>query len=400
MTGAAAGIRVIELASERTALAGKLMADMGADVIVVEPPGGAATRNYEPFAADTPDPEQSLWWWHYNTSKRSVVVDLETSEGRDDLAALLATADVVIEAEPLHRLTQLNLDWPQVKLANPGLVWTSITHSGRDGQDPPATDLTILAEGGPVWSCGYDDHSIAPVRGGGNQGLHTACHFAVMSVLAALVWREDSGKGQLIDVSMLASANATTEFATLWWLNAGQEVQRQTGRHANPTPTEPTQVRCADGRWLNTGVPPRRAKEFADLRNWIDELGWTEECETYELLKLGDGYDLISVFQLADDPLAAEVFQAGRDTIGFLSERLGAQDLFAGLQQRGMACGVVYSPEEMMADPHFVDRGFPTRVEQVNGDTHLYPGAPYLFGASPWAISRAPTLGEHQDLLG
>ncbi|MDG2112835.1 MAG: CoA transferase, partial [Actinomycetota bacterium] len=258
----------------------------------------------------------------------------------------------------------------------------------------------LLAEGGPVWSCGYDDHSLPPVRGGGNQGLHTAAHFAVTSVLVALYWREASGSGQLIDVSMLAAANATTEFATLWWLNAEETVQRQTGRHANPTPTEATQVQCRDGRWLNTGVPPRQAREFQALRAWIDELGLSDECTTLELLKLGDQYDLISVFQLADDPLAAEVFQAGRDTITFLSERLGAYELFVGLQHRGMACGVVYSPEEMLADPHFVDRGFSVQIEHEPGVHHTYPGAPYRFTETPWSATRAPRLGEHQTLLG
>ena len=393
------GIRVVELASERTALAGKLLADMGADVIVVEPPGGAATRDYEPFAGDQPGQEASLWWWHYNTSKRSVVVDLDTDDGVADLRALLDTADVVLEGESPGRLATLGLDWEQQQHRAPRQIWTSITHNGRDAPDPPMTDLTLLAEGGPVWSCGYDDHSLPPVRGGGNQGFQTAAHYAVVSLLVALYWRESSGVGQLVDVSMLASANATTEFATLHWINQGETVHRQTGRHALPSPSEPTQVLCRDGRWLNTGVPPRRGHEFQSLRSWIDELGLADECLSYELLKLGDGYDLISVFQLADDPLAGEVFQAGRDAIEFLSQRLGAQELFIGLQQRGMACGVVYAPEEMMTDPHFVERGFPVEIEYEPGVNHIHPGAPYRFSATPWSARRAPRLGEHQDLL-
>ena len=191
----------------------------------------------------------------------------------------------------------------------------------------------------------------------------------------------------------------TTEFATLFWLNSGTIVQRQTGRHAMPTITEPTQLRCRDGRWLNTGVPPRRRHEFAALRGWIEELGLAEQCTQYELLKLGDNYDLISIFQLEDDPLAGEVFQAGRDTIAFLGEHLGAQELFTGLQQRGMACGVIYSPEEMMADPHFVERGFPVEIDDGEGGVAVHPGAPYKFSATPWAAQRAPRLGEHQDAI-
>ena len=394
------GYRVIELASERCALAGKLLADMGAEVIVVEPPGGCHTRSWEPFADDVPELENSLHWWHYNTSKKSVIVDLDTDIGADTFRSLVDTADVVIEAEPLGRLDALGLDWNQFGGNDGELIWTSITHHGRDGTDPPATDLTLLAEGGPVWSCGYDDHQLPPVRGGGNQAFHTACHYAVPAILVALMWRETSGKGQLVDISMLGAANATTEFATLWWLNAEREVGRQTGRHAHIRPTEWTQIRCADGRWFNTGVPPRNKREFAALRTWVEELGLVEECSPYEILKLGDNYERIGLFELDADPLAGEVFQAGRDVIEFLGQRLSAYELFVGLQERGMACGIVYSPEEMMQDPHFVERGFPVDIfYEDRGTSFTHPGAPYRFGRTPWRAKRAPLLGEHQTLI-
>ncbi|MEE3187350.1 MAG: CoA transferase [Actinomycetota bacterium] len=400
LPAALTGYRVIELASERCALAGKLLADMGAEVIVVEPPGGCHTRNWEPFADDVPELENSLHWWHYNTSKKSVIVDLDTDIGADTFRSLVDTADVVIEAEPLGRLDALGLDWNQFGGNDGELIWTSITHHGRDGTDPPATDLTLLAEGGPVWSCGYDDHQLPPVRGGGNQAFHTACHYAVPAILVALMWRETSGKGQLVDISMLGAANATTEFATLWWLNAEREVGRQTGRHAHIRPTEWTQIRCADGRWFNTGVPPRNKREFAALRTWVEELGLVEECSPYEILKLGDKYERIGLFELDADPLAGEVFQAGRDVIEFLGQRLSAYELFVGLQERGMACGIVYSPEEMMQDPHFVERGFPVDIFYEDRDTSFtHPGAPYRFGRTPWRAKRAPLLGEHQTLI-
>ena len=410
------GIRVIELTSERCALAGKLLADMGADVIVVEPPGGSPMRAYEPFAGDEPDREQALWWWHYNTSKRSVVADLDQTDGADDFRRLVSTSDVVIEAEPLGRLAALGLDWSQLGRAAPSttadaarpsaeasrrnerLIWVSITHNGRERPDPPATDLTVLAEGGPAWSCGYDDHTVPPVRGGGNQGLQMACHYAVATLMAALWWREDSGRGQLIDVSMLAAANLTCEFATYFWLNQQVDVQRQTGRHALPQISDPTQVRCADGRWLNTGVPPRRGPEFAALAGWVDELGLTDEFPYSELLKLGENYEQIDILHLDADPLGAEVFGAGRDTVNFLAERLGAHELFVGLQSIGLACGIVYSPEEMLADQHFEARGFPVEIDH-DGTPVTYPGAPYKFSATPWHATRAPRLGEHQDLL-
>src|SRR5206468_895378 len=141
------------------------------------------------------------------------------------------------------------------------------TPSGRGTTraDEAATDLTLLAGGGPVWSCGYDDHALPPVRGGGNQAYHIGGHHAVMALLVALLERERSGRGQLVDVNIHAACNVTTELATYEWLVARATVQRQTGRHASTTRSSPTQVRCADGRHANTGVPPRTPEEFGRL---------------------------------------------------------------------------------------------------------------------------------------
>ena len=97
VAGPLAGLRVVELASEHAAFAGKMLGDLGADVIVVEPPGGHPSRAYGPFVDDVADPERSLWWWHYNTSKRGVVLDLDTDDGAEEFRRLAAGADIVLE---------------------------------------------------------------------------------------------------------------------------------------------------------------------------------------------------------------------------------------------------------------------------------------------------------------
>src|SRR5206468_2663339 len=107
MSGALSGLRVVELASEHAAWAGKLLGDLGADVIVVEPPGGHPSRAYGPFLDDEAGPERSLFWWTYNTSKRSVVLDLERGDDATRFRDLVATADIVLEGEPPGRLTAL-----------------------------------------------------------------------------------------------------------------------------------------------------------------------------------------------------------------------------------------------------------------------------------------------------
>ena len=215
-SGPLTGLRVVELCDEAGELAGKLLGDMGADVVKVEPPDGARTRGYEPFLGDEPHPERSLYFWHYNTSKRSLTLDLETDGGREAFRRLAANADVLVEDQPPGRLAALGLDYADLREGNPELIHAAITSFGRD--DPrslePFTDLTILAGGGPVWSCGYDDHSLPPVRGGGGQGFQTGCHWALISILTALLHRDGGGEGQFIDVSMHAASNVTTEAAS------------------------------------------------------------------------------------------------------------------------------------------------------------------------------------------
>ena len=150
------GLRVIELSNERGALAGKLLADMGAEVVVVEPPDGDRTRSYEPFLRDEPGPERSLYWWHYNTSKLGVSLDLDAEHDRGRLRQLLESADVLIECEEPGRLASLGLDPASLQAAAPRLVYVSITPFGAQStsENEATTDLTVLAGGGPVWNCG------------------------------------------------------------------------------------------------------------------------------------------------------------------------------------------------------------------------------------------------------
>jgi crotonobetainyl-CoA:carnitine CoA-transferase CaiB-like acyl-CoA transferase len=398
------GLRVIEIAHERGVLAGKLLADMGAEVITVEPPGGSIMRSYGPFVDDQPDdPEKSLYWWHYNTSKRGMTIDLETARGRDLFLQLVDRADAVLECEDPGRMAELGLDYPDLIERKGDLIVVSLTPFGRDTpkQNAQSTDLTVLAGGGPVWSCGYDDHSIPPVRGGGNQGYQTGAHYALLSLLTALIHRGISGEGQHIDVSLHAAANVTTEMASYTWLIAGEEVQRQTGRHAMPFITMPTQSQCADGRHVTTGVPPRWPHEFARLHEWLGSLGLLEQLPEAIFLEQAAQKEFIDLSLVGQDDEINAIMTAGRDALVLIAQNVSAYDFFIGAQECGLAVGAVYSPEEVMEDPHFRDRGFPTPVEHPElGRAIDYPGAPYQFAKTPWRISRrAPSIGEHNDEL-
>jgi crotonobetainyl-CoA:carnitine CoA-transferase CaiB-like acyl-CoA transferase len=403
MAGPLEGLQVIELAHERAAFAGKLLADAGADVRLLEPPGGTAQRRHAPFVGDRPDPEHSLSFWHYNTSKRGFTLDLSQPRGLELGRQLIARADVVLEGEDPGALETLGLDALACLAANPRLIWISITPFGRGAprSHEPATDLTLLAGGGPAWSCGYDDHALPPVRGGGNQAYNTGAHYALVGLLVALLERERSGRGQLVDVNIHAACNVTTELASYEWLVARTTVQRQTGRHATSVPggTSSTQVRCADGRYANTGLLPRGGEDFARLRSWIVDLGLAEEWPEIFLLELGMKRERIDLARIGIDEEITAILSAGREALLLVASKLPAHEFFRQGQERGIPVGAIYTPEEVLADPHFVARGFPVEVEHPElGRSVTYPGAPYRFSHSPWRIQRrAPRLGEHSS---
>jgi crotonobetainyl-CoA:carnitine CoA-transferase CaiB-like acyl-CoA transferase len=397
--GPLVGTRIIEFPSEAGAYAGKILAELGAEVILVEPPGGHPTRQLPPYAPEVPVPESSLWWWYYNAAKESVVLDWQGAD-RDRLRELIDSAHVVLECEEPGFFARAGLDIDVIRAENPGLIWSSIIPEGdpRKGSDHPFVDLTLLAAGGAVWSCGYDDHTLPPVRGGGNQAYHTASVWAVIGVLVALIDRDESADGQRVVTSMNAACNITTEMATVYWLAAGRNVARQTARHAQVVQTITRTARCADGRYANVGVPPRTGAEVRLLLAWLRESGLYDEFPDAAVLELGTDMSEIS---LGGDtnPLVTEVYRAGAEAQTFLAERLPAYEFFTEAGRRELSGGVLYWPHELLNDPHFVERGFPVQVQYPLGRTVVQPGAPYRFSASPWSTRAAPTLGQNTAIV-
>lgn len=398
---ALSGIRAIELANERCALAGKLLADMGADVIVIEPLKGAPSRGYAPFAGDAPDPERSLHWWHYNTSKRGAALDWTRPEGRDALLRLIGGADLLLEAEDPGVLTAAGLGDGVLTGAMQRLIHVSITPFGPEGPRAleQATDLTILASGGVTMACGYDDHDLPPIRPMGDHGYAMGEHFAVQAALTALIFREAGGEGQKIDVSLNAASNVTTELSSYNWLVAGMLLQRQTGRHASPYLSMPTQYRCKDGRYVNTGLPPRTGRQYELMLQWFRGHGFDKDFPETVFLEMGTQHPVLDIAQVGVDDEVTAIFSAAREALAFASSRMTAYDFFVSAQRASIPVGIIYSPDEAFEDPHYKARGFHVEMDQPQlGRKVLYPGAPYALPASPWGLSRvAPELGEHTD---
>ena len=251
------GLRVLELADEKGQFCGKLMADLGADVIKIEPPGGQYTRLVGPFLDDIPHRERSLSFWHYNTSKRGITLNLEHLEGQDLLRRLVPTADILLETYPPGYLPGLGLAYDVLSSLNPRLIVCSLTPFGQTGpwRDFLSADLLQLAAGGQMSCCGYDPQDVPdapPIAPGGGNAWHIGSHFAYMAILAAVYYRDMTGEGQYIDASIHEACALTTEAAGTTYIYTGKVVQRHTGRAASLDQSEPTQFQTQDGLWVNT----------------------------------------------------------------------------------------------------------------------------------------------------
>ena len=156
--------RVLDLTDHRGQLGGHILAMLGAEVILVEPPGGSPARQVGPFAGEEPGLERSLQFWAHNRGKRSVVIDIDTPEGREQLLELVAGADVLIENEPPGAMAARGLDHAALAAVNEALVHVSITAFGSDG--PKAgwaeSDLIVAAASGHMALTG--DPDLAPLR--------------------------------------------------------------------------------------------------------------------------------------------------------------------------------------------------------------------------------------------
>jgi crotonobetainyl-CoA:carnitine CoA-transferase CaiB-like acyl-CoA transferase len=384
-----AGLRVIELTDDAAGeMAGLQLAHMGADVVKVEPASGVTSRRAGPFAGDTVDPEQSLAYWYYNGNKRSVVLDVADPAGRRALGELIDDADVLVSSLHPRRLREIDLDLAEVAEEHPRLVVVSITPFGLTGPwaDYLSSDLIGLATSGLLITSGYDDHSIPPIRPGGDQAFHTAASFAHIGLLLALIERQRSGRGDLVDVAMHDACSVTCELANPYWFYPRALVQRQTCRHAQPSPTQPALFECADGFVYFALI-------LGDQKPWQVLVEWLASKDM--------AIDL-------DDPAYLDVahrqanFGHIQDIIECFFLVQPAEDVYLEGQERGLPIGILNAPEELFRDDHLRARGFFVPVEHPGFGEVLHPGVPYRFSA--WdavEATAAPRLGEHNDeILG
>ena len=287
-------------------------------------------------------------------------------------------------------MTELGLGYSDVASGNDALIYCAITPFGQDGPwaQYKVSDLVALAAGGPMGMSGYSPEDVRdapPIHGKGDHAYNTACHYAVQGILAALIYRDRSGRGQFVDASMHEALNATTEVGLPYWFYKKQNVLRQTGRHAAAVRTESWLKMAKDGRYMLVFGVGR----WEPLKKWMQEHGFGLEFDDERFASPRDRQ------AASGSPVVKEIYEE-------LDRFIAAFDsdfIYRGAQACRLPWGVVLAPDETLADPHWHDRDFfaTTTGEGVESPVQM-PGRPYVFSETPWEIRRpAPKLGEHTD---
>jgi crotonobetainyl-CoA:carnitine CoA-transferase CaiB-like acyl-CoA transferase len=393
LPGLLQGIRVLEIADEKAAHCGKLLAAQGADVIKIEPPWGDPSRHYGPFVGEQPDAERSLHFWHYNVNKRGVTLDLRTPEGGELFRQMVSRADMVVDATPVDFLQQHGLHYEALRQLNMRLLMVSVTPFGQDGpyRHYKTSDLIHLALGGIMAICGYDPdadghYDTPPIAPQMWHAYHIASHYAFIGLLGALFHRHRTGVGQYIDISIHETCSACTEFSMPYFLYNETLVQRLTHRHAYPYVTLPVSHRARDGYYVCAGSLPiaMSLRQVARL-----------------LIKAGIA-DPSLLQRLADDAWA-ESFEAREEVTRYVQQYIAthtAEEVYHAAQAHDLAWGAIRRPEDNLTDAQFGARGNIVELEHEGLGKLPYTTAPWLADKAPWQVyRRAPRLGEHNEAI-
>ena len=383
--------RVLDLTTERGLACAQILADLGADVVKVEPPGGSPARRLGPFLEDKPHPERSLFWWAYNRNKRGITLDLKRAEGQAILHRLAERADFLIESDAPGALAGGGLGPADLAAVNPRLIYVSISPFGQTGPKAgyAASDLTVMAASGPLFMTGDADRP--PLRISVPQAFLHASAEAAAAALIALHERHRSGLGQHVDVSAQQAVTLATQSGSL----AGAVGWIETGRVAGGASVGPLTLRfvfpARDGHVSITLVFGTSIGPFTRrLMEWVHEEGC---CDTATRDKDWDHY--FELLFSGEEPFT-ELERVKQVVADFTSARTKAE-LFAAALARGLLIAPVVTVAEVVESEQLAARGYWHAVEHPElGQTFRYPGPFAKPSAMPLAYRhRPPLVGEH-----
>ncbi len=375
------GLKVLDFTGELGPYAAKLYAGLGADVIHLESPAGDPLRKCAPFYKNQPGTDSSLQYLYYNAGKRGMALDITRDAGKDVFLKLCADADLLFESFAPGYLDGLGLSYDRLSAVNPRLIQTAITPFGSFGpyKDLPGCDLTTSAMGGFLYLAGADNDK--PVRACDDQAYRMAEAYAAVGSSIALLFAQDTGIGQFVDVCCMEAVGMALENAAQFWDLEGV-LRRGRGTEAGSATVHP----CTDGYIALVAIIG------ANKAMWKTFLNWMEEEQIEEL----------AVFQ--DDKWISPAYRRskeGYESFCRIFERYTKKYDKLTLYERGQSFRVAVSPvsngKDLLENPQLQHTEFwkTQHHETLDGEV-TYPGAPYVFGNFEWRLgNNAPTLGQH-----
>ncbi len=370
------GIRVLDLADHSAAFAGRILADLGADVILVEPEHGGPTRHLRPFLDGVTGPERSCVHQYFAANKRSIVLDVENAANRETFLALVATADIVLETFAPGHLADRGLADDDLRAARPDLIHVSVTPFGLDTPwaDRLANDLVAGAAGGLLWVSGEPRGT--PVQGGANPSYCMASLAAASAATIALTQRDATGEGAHVSVAMQeATVTAVTQTASpTQWTWFGRVPRR---------PGLSSALECADGGFVGHLVRP---DNFGGFLSWLDRVGVDHE------MTLDDAHWAVVGAPREGNPVMAATFE--------LASVLTRDEFAAGALEADIVCLPVLGFADMARhEQYVVNRQFSTVASADLGRDLGFVRSAIDTDVEPTPIRPAPALGEHTEAV-
>ncbi len=354
----------------------RLLADLGADVIKIEPPGGDVSRSMGPFKDDIPDPERCGLFFCLNTNKRSVVLDLKTAEGKKALAALASRADLVVESFSPGVVDRLGVGWQWLQTVNPRAPLVSISNFGQTGpyRDFKGSELTLYAFAGEMYSMGETDRE--PMKMAGTAALFESGSASAVAIMGALFAARHHAIAQHVDISVAEThaGGVDRRHATaIGYQFSGRKTLRVASRStAMPGGIYP----CADGYvdFTNASLYPDRVDDMLGHPEWNQDPRFADPSQRF-------------------NPALIEEWNTS--FLMWCLERT-KREVWAEARRARLLCGPLFTIEDMFHDGHFRDRGFWTSVDHsILGEVTI-PGRPFLMQKGGWELRRpAPLLGQH-----
>ncbi len=398
--GPLANVRVLEFTDEIGAYCGKLLADLGADVIKIEPPDGGAQRHTSPFLDGDAGPDASLPFWSQNSSKRSLVLDLNDAGDRARARELAQGADIVLEDNAPGALARHGLGYDALHEARPDLVYTSVTGFGQSGPhaDFAYSDIVGQAMGGVMTLAGMPDDPPNLIYG--NQGNICASIQAAQATLIALYHAERTGQGQHVDVSVQEALSFPQETAMMMW-----DFQRTNRVRTGPLgllrlPIPGVGVYPTRAGYVMAFITAPGGADFPEVVAWMDDAGFEHDLLDEPYLTFVNGMNLQFLAGVLSDPESAadSMVHLGHINEVFASflATMTALEAYEEGQRRRLLVGLVSTPRDLAENRQLRARDWYQPVE-VDSRTVEFPGAPYRLSASPAVVASPARLNEHAD---